>query len=95
MTLRDTTTFRTVTRQVSNPLASGSVVLSLDDGVYYTLNDVGALLWNLLAAGPQTIAALRETVLAEYDITPETCADDVDRFIHELLAAKLIEEVRA
>lgn len=94
MTLRDTATFQAITRQVSNPLASGSVILSLDDGVYYTLNDVGALLWNLLSEGPQSVVALRTAVLAEYDITPEACAADIERFVHDLLAAKLIEEVR-
>lgn len=95
MTLPDNTTLRAVPRQVSNPLAVGSVILGLDDGVYYTVNEVGALLWALLAEGPHTVAALREAVLAEYDIMPDVCAADVEQFLQQLLAAKLIEDVRA
>lgn len=46
----------------------------------YTLNEVGALIWQRLAA-PATEAQLQEAILAEYDAEPADVAADLAAFL--------------
>lgn len=92
MSLPDSLAVRAASQQVSYPLADGAVILGLHDGVYYTVNQVGALIWTLLAQ-PRTIAELRAAVLAAYDVTREVCDADIEHFVGMLLEARLAEEV--
>lgn len=50
---------------ISTELADGElVVLSLEDGMYYGLNAVGARVWTLLEQ-PRTVRELQESLLAK------------------------------
>ncbi len=57
----------------------------------YTLNAVGTLVWQKLAA-PATEAELHGAILDAFEIDAETAAADLDRFLQGLLA---IDAVRA
>jgi len=50
----------------------------------YTLNDVGARVWELID-GHRTLADLRDAVVAEFDVTPERAEADVEVFLARLL----------
>lgn len=58
----------------------------------YTLNEVGAFLWECMAQ-QQTQQELVKAVLAEYDATPKQVAKDVEQFLEELSACGAILEV--
>ncbi len=79
--------------QTSVDLEDEAAILHLKSGIYFGLNEVGAFLWRRLQQ-PATVAALETAVLAEYAVTPEQCAADVQALLADLLAQKLIE-VRA
>jgi hypothetical protein len=66
------------------------VILNLRDGVYYGLEDVGARLWSLLQR-PITVAAIRDALVAEYDVEPARCGRDVRALLQNLAARGLIE----
>jgi sulfur transfer complex TusBCD TusB component (DsrH family) len=66
------------------------VILNLRDGVYYGLEDVGARLWSLLQR-PITVAAIRDALVAEYDVEPARCGRDVRALLQDLAARGLIE----
>jgi Coenzyme PQQ synthesis protein D (PqqD) len=57
------------------------------DGVY-TLNDVGSFIWNKID-GRTSVADLAEAVCAEFDVTLEQAADDVDEFLEALMSRGL------
>jgi len=67
-----------------------TVILSLKDGVYYGLEDVGARIWDLLQR-PITVAAIREALVAEYDVEPDRCGHDLRALLGDLAARGLIE----
>lgn len=56
----------------------------------YTLNDVGAFIWDLLKE-PQTREALIAGVLADYDIDPEVVTADVSQFLDEMTLVGALE----
>jgi hypothetical protein len=76
--------------QVSSDLAGEIVMLNLKNGTYYGLDEVGARVWNLVQA-PTPVAAIRDTILDEYDVEPERCEHDLLALLQELEGAGLIE----
>jgi hypothetical protein len=78
-------------QQVSGSLQDGEmVILSLQQGVYYGLDPVGARIWELLQQ-PRTVGEVREILLNEYEVEPERCAQELSALLAELLENGLIE----
>jgi len=66
-----------------------AVILDLRDGVYYGLDGVGARMWSLLQH-PVTLHALRDAIVAEYDVEPARCLTDLKELGADLLRRGLI-----
>lgn len=75
--------------QISSDLAGEAAILSLSDGVYYGLDEVGATVWNLLKE-PCTLRGLCEGVLARYEVDAERCERDILALLEELHSRGLI-----
>ena len=56
-----------------------------------TLNESGAFLWRLLQEGADA-AALTAALLAEYEVTADKAAADVERFLATLREKGLLDE---
>ncbi len=76
--------------QIWTDLAKEAAILSLRSGVYYGLDTVGARVWSHLQA-PVAVRHLRDTLLAEYEVTPDRCERDVLELLERLAAEGLIE----
>lgn len=65
------------------------VILDLNTSVYYSLNEVGARMWELLAESlpPEEVA---KRVCAEYDTTPKVARKDLEGLIAELRRQELL-----
>ncbi len=73
-----------------------SVVVAVGDAArnfngMMTLNPTGAFLWRELEKGGRT-EELVKALCGEYDVTPETAAGDVERFIQKLKSAGVLNE---
>ena len=89
-TLSDRTIVKAIKDQVSADLKDEAVILNLKNSVYYGLNPVGARIWQLIQE-PTSVAALREKILAEYDVEAARCEEDVLTLLEALKAQGLIE----
>ncbi len=76
--------------QMSTELAGEEVILNLETGTYYGLNEVGARIWTLLKE-PCRVAEIRDTILAEYEVDRERCEADLFALLTRLADAHLIE----
>jgi Coenzyme PQQ synthesis protein D (PqqD) len=76
--------------QISSDLAGESVILNLQSGVYYGLNEVGAHIWSVLQQ-PTTFPEIRSTVLEAYDVDPEVCDRDILSLLQDLQTVGLVE----
>lgn len=65
---------------VACEFGNGLALLNLKSNVYYSLNGVGAFIWNLIQE-PRPIADIRSAVLARYNVDPERCKADVDALL--------------
>jgi hypothetical protein len=65
------------------------VVLELESGAYYGLNEVGARIW-LLIQKYETLEEVLEALLKEYDTDEATLRGDLQKYIQVLAEAKLV-----
>ena len=76
--------------QISTDLGGEAVILGLESGQYYSLNDVGTRIWELVQ-GPTTVLDVRDAILVEYDVPPERCEQDVLDVLEDMASEGLIE----
>jgi hypothetical protein len=66
------------------------VILNLRDGVYYGLEDVGTRIWQLLQR-PVSVLAIREALVADFDVDSARCERDIRLLLTDLAARGLVE----
>lgn len=75
---------------VTSELKDGIVIMCIDSGVYYTLHDVAARIWQMLQESPKTTNQIIDLLMEEYDVTREQCTKDVTQFMSEMTNKKLL-----
>ena len=68
---------------VACEFGDGLALLNLKSNVYYSLNGVGAFIWDLIQE-PRSIVDIRGAVLGRYNVDPERCQADVDALLKGL-----------
>ncbi len=66
------------------------VLLNLENGVYYGLNEAGSVIWDELASHGDLETAL-DSLQALYDAERTVLKADVEKFLADLRKEKLIE----
>ena len=65
------------------------IMLSVENGKYYSLDAVGSQIWHLLAQ-PIKLSTLCSHLTDMFDVDRETCTNDVSELLTELANEKLI-----
>lgn len=76
--------------QVSCDLDGEAAVLNLASGIYYGLDKVGATIWQHIQT-PATVAALRQVIMAHYEVDAGTAQSDLISFLDEMMQEGLAE----
>ena len=87
-------THKTVVRISLNTLyrdlSGEGVLLQLDSGEYFGLDEVSNRIWQLIAEVGD-IDVVRERMLAEYEVDSTVLSRDVARLLGEMVERKLVE----
>lgn len=67
------------------------VLLDIDSGEYYSLNEVGGRVWEL-CDGTRSVGAIAEALCTEYDVPQETTLADARELLASLADAGLVAE---
>jgi len=89
-TIPDSATVTVAPDVLGSELGSEVVMLSLRDGTYYGLDDVGAEIWRLIQA-PTTIGRLVASLVDTYDVDERRCRTDVISLVTSLRDRGLVE----
>jgi hypothetical protein len=81
---------RRSTNQIACDMDGEVVILDLKSGTYFGLDPVAAKVWTLIEE-PMCLAAIREAIVAEYDVDAETCGRDILTFLNQMQAVGLVE----
>jgi hypothetical protein len=66
------------------------VILNLRDGVYYSVENTGARVWQLVQERT-TVQAVCDAIASEYEVPAAVCEEDVRSLIRTLAARGLVE----
>ncbi len=75
--------------QLSGDLDGRVVLLSIENGEYYNMNEVGSRIWALLEQ-PITVTALIERLLEEFDVERAICEKEALDFLAQLQRDRLL-----
>ena len=67
-----------------------TVMMDIEQGRYFGLNETGTRIWALLAQ-PIVIGDLYDQLTAEFDVPPEQCEQEVFDFLGSLLTRGLLQ----
>ena len=77
-------------QQMSRDVGEETVILGIEEGMYYGLDQVASRIWSLLQE-PCRVSDICDVVVAEYEVTPEECQRDVVALLGQLADQRLIE----
>ncbi|MBG0792650.1 PqqD family protein [Methylocystis sp. H62] len=80
--------------QASCELEGEAVILSLEDCVYYGLNEVGFAVWALIQT-PACVVDIRDQVARRFEVELDVCEKDILNLLEQLRDAGLVQEVPA
>ena len=69
------------------------VLLSMESGEYFSLNEVGAKIWVLITSD-WSIPDILKSFINQFDASEEQLTGDIEMFLEHLLDHKLISVVR-
>jgi Coenzyme PQQ synthesis protein D (PqqD) len=81
--IEPSTVLRRTDDHVSAPLEESLVMMDIDAGKYYLLDDIASFVWERLAA-PISLADLVGDLCSRYDVSAAQCQADVLPFLTEL-----------
>jgi len=67
-----------------------AVLLQLDNGEYFGLDEVATRIWQLLVANSD-LDAVRDALVNEYDVAEDEATNDLARLVDELISKHLLE----
>jgi hypothetical protein len=70
-------------------LNGDKVMMNLQKGKYFALNDVGSGIWDIISR-PITVKDIIDTLLKEYEVDAAVCEETVMSFLEKLKDAELI-----
>ena len=78
---------------LSSKIDKEAIIMSIEADSYFGLDLVGSRIWVLLSKKPATTDDLVVLLMDEYDVDKRICKEDVQQFIDEMSAKKLIRPV--
>jgi Coenzyme PQQ synthesis protein D (PqqD) len=76
---------------VFRELDGEAVLLNLNTGIYFGLNDVGTRIWTLLSQNG-VLSSVFEVLKKEYDVAPDQLEKDILELAQQMQEKGLIEE---
>jgi hypothetical protein len=74
---------------IAKELDGELVLLDLQSGTYFGLNEVGSRIWELMES-PVSVADINTKLLEEFEVSDEVLSADVDAFLGVLHEKKLL-----
>jgi hypothetical protein len=76
--------------QVSADLSGEAVILSLEKGEYFGLNEVGSKVWALIHQ-PRRVGDVCDAIMSEYDVGRQDCERDVVELLTRMCDEGLVQ----
>jgi len=82
--------FRPNEKEVAAKVLDGeAIIINLSNGIYYSMDKVGGVLWAMLTEG-HSLEEILAAIVARYDVSPEQARADIERLAAELLQENVV-----
>jgi len=88
----DEIVFQRTGGKISADLEGEEIILDMESGQYFGLNEVGQFIWKQLER-PCSFRVILRSMLSEYDVTEEECRSDLKIFLKGMVGAGLVQIV--
>ena len=78
--------------QVFTIVEGEAVLMSIENGRYYKLDDIGTRIWTLIET-PTSVGALCDQLVEEFNVERGACEADVTPMLERMLSQNLIRVV--
>jgi len=78
--------------QVSTVVDGKAVLMSVDNGKYYNMDDIGTRIWTMIET-PTAVGAVCDQMVQEFEVERAVCEADVLVLLNKLLENDLIRVV--
>jgi hypothetical protein len=78
--------------QVSTVVDDKAVLMSVDNGKYYNMDDIGTRIWTMIES-PISVRAVCDKLVTEYEVERAVCEADVLELLEGLLKNDLVRVV--
>jgi hypothetical protein len=75
---------------IDSRIDTDMVLLSVESGKYYSTNDIGARIWELIET-PRPVKTVIDLLTTEYEIDRRTCETNVIDFLGQLMQEGLLK----
>lgn len=79
-------------QQISTDMADETVILNMQDGIYYGLDEVGTFIWQNIQS-PISVESLTQLVLKAYAVDKATAERDIMRLLNDLQQKHLVNTI--
>lgn len=86
----DSTIFQRRKDLLSSRMDQDTVMMHPESGKYFSLNPVATRIWEMLET-PMSFTQIVETLLNEFNVTPEVCNKETREFIKTLMEKDIVE----
>jgi hypothetical protein len=93
VTIGEETVVQARAENLESEIQSERVLLQLNTGIYYGLNKIGSVVWELLRQ-PISVKDIVNRLEAHYAVERALLVQDVTKLVESLLAAELARVVR-
>lgn len=93
-TLSLTTLVRQNPDQVAAEADGEVLMMHIESGTYYGLNDVGSFIWKQLTA-PRTVQEVCAAIQSEFEVDASRCTEDALTFLQGMVEDGLVDVVDA
>lgn len=90
MALNLDTKIKVASNIVSRKVQDEEVILQLDSGVYYGLNEVGTEIWHMMKSG-KSLRQIITQVSRDYEIPSKRITDDLFTLVKDLKKRKIVQ----
>lgn len=77
---------------VAAPVDGELVMISVERGSYYGLDEVGSRVWELLAE-PRLLSEIVSVLVEEYDVEPAVCEQEVAALVRRFVEERMVSVV--
>jgi len=78
---------------VSTQMQNEIVLMDVQRGVYFSLNETGAFLWDKLSGEGADINELCHSLQDAFEVDPEVCRQDISQLLSQMNESGILEEI--